>query len=66
MRCNYFPDLVSRLIVAKPSVDRPGKPPDDPIDRSISAEIDNRLQDRLRLRQDRIFEHRLVSHKRIH
>ncbi len=66
MRSNYFPDRDGRLIVAKSSVDTPRKSPDDPIDRSISTETDNRLQDRLRLGQDRVFEHRLVGHKRIH
>jgi len=32
----------------------------------ITAQIDDRLQDRLRLGQDRIFKHRLVGNKGIH
>jgi hypothetical protein len=66
MRSNYFPDRHGRLIAARLSADRGRASRDDPIDGSISAEIDNRLQDRVRLGQDRIFKHRLVGNKRIH
>ena len=36
------------------------------ISRSVSAQIKNRFEDSVGLRKDRVFQHRLIGHERVH